>query len=84
MPQRALIHLAIGPASSRVSGSRTKSMGDRKKFALAVRRSLVEREFARLIALISRSQKDLPETWRPLISKQMEAASAENSRFRNE
>jgi hypothetical protein len=34
-------------APSRVNGNRMKSMGDRKKFALAVRGSLVEREFAR-------------------------------------
>ena len=66
-------------------------MGDRKKFALAVRRRLVERQFARLIDLISRSRKDLHETKgvriarvATLISKLMDAASDDYSRFGNE
>ena len=54
-PQQALIDLAIG-VHPRVSMYRTESMGYRKKFALAVGRSLVECEFARLIALKSRNQ----------------------------
>ena len=61
-------------------------MGDRKKFALAVGRSLVERELAELYNPpgIRKARNLLPETWRPVISNQMEAAIEENSRFRNE
>jgi hypothetical protein len=46
MPEWALIPGPFGAQPSRVSGSRTKSMGDQKKSALAVQRSLLESQFA--------------------------------------